>query len=122
MQTAPRAGRGGGGLQHTDIDGGLFGGLEGGVVGGGDGGRSRTDRSGRDRPLLEGDAGCAGGIGKRIGGTACVRAWVAAACDATIERSDRSVGVRNGTDRARDGTREERKVYHEIRVCAQVIP
>ena len=120
MQTAPRAGRGGGGLQHTDIDGGLFGGLEGGIVLGGDGGRTRTDRVGRDRPLLEGGAGCAGGIGKRIGGTACVRAWVAAACDATIERSDRSVGVRNGTDRAREGRREERKVDNEI--CAPAMP
>jgi len=66
LQTAPRGRRYVG--QHADIDGGLYGSLEGGVVVG-DGGRTRTDRVGRDRPL-EGDAGCAGGLGERIGGTA----------------------------------------------------
>ena len=114
LQTAPRGGdllvRGRRHVgQHTDVDGGLFGGLEGGIVGG-DGGRTRTGHVGRDRPLEEG-AGCAGGIGKRIGGAA-----TDTVCN-IMEQSDRigsdRIGSEVGTDRAREGTRDERKVDHE---------
>ena len=95
MQTAPRAGRGGGGLQHTDVDSGLYGSLEGGIVVG-DGGRIRTGRVGRS---VETD---------RFREALAV-ALVVALARPVFERCDRIVSeIRTGPDRG-EGRDERRK-------------